>query len=290
MRQFTLSLLAVLLVAPAALAELASIDDPVFGPGALTRDNATGLDWLDLTVTQDQSFNQVTARLGAGGDLQGYRFATAQELFVFWENAGIDPHVGLPSETIGFVVSPEAAVRDWVALVGDTINDPFDGPGGRGIVNTPHQNGLLAYDARLDQCGALAPPGNCRGATLTSSVLVDVAGQDLGSFLVVLLSPLAQCESDLATCIATGGTDQDGDAIPDAIDLCPDTPSSTEVDSDGCSLDQFCSAIDATTRRGRRTCLRSDWQNDEPLMRRRERDCTVDRGGRGRADDRCVAR
>jgi hypothetical protein len=54
-------------------------------------------------------------------------------------------------------------------------------------------------------------------------------------------------------------------------------------------LEQFCSAIDATTRVGKRTCKKSDWQNDEPIMKSRDRDCTVDKGERGSEDDRCVA-
>jgi hypothetical protein len=48
--------------------------------GDVTRDASTGLDWLDVTVTQGLSYNQVAARLGPGGDFEGWRFATADEL------------------------------------------------------------------------------------------------------------------------------------------------------------------------------------------------------------------
>ena len=59
--------------------------------------------------------------------------------------------------------------------------------------------------------------------------------------------------------------DQDEDGEPDLSDLCADTPSDTDVDSDGCSLVQFCTAIDTSSHIGRKICNRSDWKNDEPL-------------------------
>lgn len=102
---------------------------------------------------------------------------------------------------------------------------------------------------------------------------------------------LAQCEADLTECLANSIVpDQDGDGEADATDTCPDTPEGAEVDQAGCSLEQFCTAIDATTPQGVRICKKSDWRNDEPLMNAKEADCWVEKGGRGRADDRCVPR
>lgn len=40
----------------------------------------TGLEWLDLTESQG-SYNQTLARLGAGGDLEGWRVATYDEVY-----------------------------------------------------------------------------------------------------------------------------------------------------------------------------------------------------------------
>src|SRR6266404_107705 len=37
----------------------------------------------------------------------------------------------------------------------------------------------------------------------------------------------------------SGETDEDGDGIPDSVDLCPDTPAGAIVDADGCSIDQI---------------------------------------------------
>jgi hypothetical protein len=83
--------------------------------------------------------------------------------------------------------------------------------------------------------------------------------------------------------------DEDGDGEADPTDLCPGTPVGEAVDEAGCSQEQFCSAIDATTRQGQQTCKKSDWRNDEPL-KAIPADCKVDLGGPGSADDLCVSK
>jgi hypothetical protein len=124
----------------------------------------------------------------------------------------------------------------------------------------------------LDQCDSdLA--GTAAELDTASSVLL-VCQEDLGA-----------CTQDLATLTA----DSDRDGRPDVEDVCPGTSPNQEVDQVGCSLRQFCVAIDATTPVGRRECRNSDWRNDEPLMGRGDRDCGVYRARQGPLDDRCVA-
>ena len=85
---------------------------------------------------------------------------------------------------------------------------------------------------------------------------------------------LMACESDLAT--STADTDEDG--VRDTADACPGTGTGTDVDLVGCSLAQFCTAIDAGTPLGMRLCRESDWRNDESLSR--PNDCILKGGGR----------
>jgi hypothetical protein len=101
---------------------------------------------------------------------------------------------------------------------------------------------------------------------------------------------LAQCEADLAECLAGVAPDQDGDGEADTTDACPNTPEGAEVDQAGCSLAQFCAAIDATTRTGNAICKNIDWRNDNPLAASNKGDCKVKKGNPGRADDLCVPR
>jgi hypothetical protein len=68
-----------------------SVDDPTFGVGALTRDTAQGLDFLDLTLFTGRSFNVVAGQFGAGGDFEGFRHATSPEVYTLINNFGFSP-------------------------------------------------------------------------------------------------------------------------------------------------------------------------------------------------------
>jgi hypothetical protein len=50
-----------------------------FGPNTGLLDTATNLVWLDLTVTNGQSFDYVNSQLGPGGVYSGWQWATADQ-------------------------------------------------------------------------------------------------------------------------------------------------------------------------------------------------------------------
>jgi hypothetical protein len=82
--------------------------------------------------------------------------------------------------------------------------------------------------------------------------------------------------------------DVDGDGEADLTDLCPETPPNTAVDSNGCSLVQFCSGIDMSVKHGQNVCNRSDWKNDEPLENKGN--CEAIKEGQGGTNYRCIPR
>ena len=82
--------------------------------------------------------------------------------------------------------------------------------------------------------------------------------------------------------------DADADGEHDDTDRCPDTKTGALVDDSGCSLGQFCAAIDANAEDGKKTCNRSDWQNDEPLGR--PKDCKAKEEVKGSAIYLCLPR
>ncbi|MEM8945294.1 MAG: hypothetical protein AAGD11_08935 [Planctomycetota bacterium] len=99
-------------ISPAS-AILVSQDDPTHGPDSITRDTDTGLDWLDLTLTTDRSYNDVMSNFTIGGDFAGFRFATGPELStLFYTSAGITP---------GFQTPREPAAENLQDLIGITI-------------------------------------------------------------------------------------------------------------------------------------------------------------------------
>jgi hypothetical protein len=81
--------------------------------------------------------------------------------------------------------------------------------------------------------------------------------------------------------VGASEADLDGDGIRIPADSCPGTSHGATVDSVGCSLPQFCAAVNATSPLGQETCAALDWMNDEPLGQ--PGDCSPDR-----ATGRCV--
>ncbi len=57
--------------------------------GTYTTDSATGLDWLDLSLTNSMSYDQVSSQFGVGGLFEGYRYATVAELDAFGSGASL---------------------------------------------------------------------------------------------------------------------------------------------------------------------------------------------------------
>jgi hypothetical protein len=75
---------ACLLFSLSAQAELVSADWLNNGDSLSTIDTVSGLTWLDLTVTQGQSYDSVVARLTT--DLSDWRLATAAEVYALIDN------------------------------------------------------------------------------------------------------------------------------------------------------------------------------------------------------------
>ena len=76
------------IMSAASHASLVSVDS-AWGAGSLTADSATGLQWLDLDLSTDISYNNMLTELGGGGLYAGYRYATASEVESLFINAGI---------------------------------------------------------------------------------------------------------------------------------------------------------------------------------------------------------
>lgn len=105
----------------ASIPALVSKDLSAAGDGLIMRDVKTGLEWLDLTTSVNRSFNDVSSQFALGGDFEGFRYATFNEVTTLFENAGI-PDVGVnqASETSANFLSVQAA-QD---LFGRTLDLP----------------------------------------------------------------------------------------------------------------------------------------------------------------------
>lgn len=95
------------------------------------------------------------------------------------------------------------------------------------------------------------------------------------------------------TVIGTEVEDSDGNGVNNEDDLCPETIEQAEIDSNGCSANQFCGKIDIPERGQRMAeaifkCNFAEWKDDE---KRPPGDCHVKRAGtRKKENFECVVR
>jgi hypothetical protein len=108
-----------------AQAALISVDYAASGDGLITRDTATGLDWLDLTETAGLSYSGVLSTSFVTMD--GFRYATETEVGQLFTNAG-----GSPTATVVFTSGNFEPARLLLNLMGCTsflFTAPCDGAG-----------------------------------------------------------------------------------------------------------------------------------------------------------------
>src|SRR5215813_7908755 len=125
-------------VALPAEAKLNSVDS-TFGPGTITRDDASGIDWLDLTVTSGQSINQILPQLAPGQKFAGFHFANDEELAGLFRDAGFATSSGQNSSNPNDV----ALATSLVSLLGQNISFPIGGETFSGSEGFLLQSGLL---------------------------------------------------------------------------------------------------------------------------------------------------
>jgi hypothetical protein len=114
----TLALSAALLLALAGpgKAELVS-EASDFGEDTITHDTETDLRWLDITPSRALSYATILAALEVGGEFEGYRFATGEEVLTLFVNAGID------TSTQDFVPQNFEPVVALAALLGGATSE-----------------------------------------------------------------------------------------------------------------------------------------------------------------------
>ena len=91
----SISLAATALVLSSSVnAAIISTDWQTSGDNLITTDTESGLNWLDLTETNGLSYNYVSSQLGVGGQFEGFRYATSDEVVALWANWSIDLAAG----------------------------------------------------------------------------------------------------------------------------------------------------------------------------------------------------
>jgi hypothetical protein len=104
----------VLFLTQPTFAALIDVDWQTSGDAKLLFDASTGMQWLDLSMTANRSYNQVIANLGPGEVYDGFRVATQAEVLDMWSHAGITNYERL------WTVGQYPAVNDLVTRLGPT--------------------------------------------------------------------------------------------------------------------------------------------------------------------------
>lgn len=116
---------ALLLGASGVQANLISVDYASPGDHGITRDTATGLDWLDLPLTYGYSVAAVPSLTAAGGSYPGFRLATAAEFDTLYANAGLTHATwsGSPNATDPAYLARARALQDLLGY--STFSDAY---------------------------------------------------------------------------------------------------------------------------------------------------------------------
>jgi hypothetical protein len=126
-----------------AQASLISLDSS-FGADTITYDTATGLEWLDLTVSTNQSYNDVIGLLG--GTYVGFRYASTSEVEGLFDDVGIVGNFGNIIDASA--LAAEALLSQWgmTSVNSPTFMQSFFFTGDVGSSSGTRKTGLLEVD------------------------------------------------------------------------------------------------------------------------------------------------
>lgn len=65
------------------------VSDPQFGINSITVDTDTGLRWLNVSLSANRTYNDVTGQFGVGGDFAGFRYASPSEVVSLFDVFGL---------------------------------------------------------------------------------------------------------------------------------------------------------------------------------------------------------
>ena len=122
------------LVSTAALLALSTnVSATLIDNGYYITDTATGLDWLDLTITVNKDYSFVESQMAAGGQFEGWALASYEQTITFLGNAGgngiydgtNDTHDSTSAHfDSGWLTANNGVVAPLLDMWGNFSNDP----------------------------------------------------------------------------------------------------------------------------------------------------------------------
>ncbi len=102
-------------------------DDSVFGVGSLTHDQEQDLFFLDVNLSLGRSYMEMISSFGVGGEFEGYRYATGDEVDTLVNNFGIVGGVNDGDSNVFFGNGMPELMDEFIDFVGGSIShdDPL---------------------------------------------------------------------------------------------------------------------------------------------------------------------
>jgi hypothetical protein len=167
--------LAMMGVASTANGALVEIDFLSPGDGLITLDTDTNLEWLEVTLTINQSYNTVAGGFNGYTTTHGFSFADVNQVTQLYTNVGVTDQSGV------LVSGNFAGVQELIALLGCTDSC--------GSGSSRFQQGWVDYDPFSPTSAALALIQSYQVSNTASSIVIgpitkDVYGPAAGSYLL----------------------------------------------------------------------------------------------------------
>ena len=127
--------------------------DSAWGSGTITLDTNSGLEWLDINLSVNLSYNEMLAHMQNGGLYAGFRYATQNEVEALFTNAGLttgsSPAMQTALDLISFLGATYSS-RGNSEIFGITGTSSASGVES-GIVDHVFSNGTPMYDASVSE-------------------------------------------------------------------------------------------------------------------------------------------
>lgn len=136
-----------------AHALLVQTDDPIFGTDSITVDTDSNLEWLDVTLSTNLSYNYVSTQFGAGGDFNGFRHASTDEVVSLFTAGGLPDINGsgstnlAPYEALSNILGATGSQDGHLETNGITGTMDNSGSYRAGLIDFYYNNSVPTYKA-----------------------------------------------------------------------------------------------------------------------------------------------
>jgi len=100
-------------------------------------DETTGLEWIDFGINNHQTYDYVSSQLGLGGEYEGWRLATEDDVFIMMANAFLG--LGATYAAPDYHGAGQLKVNDGKNKLGSVMSPIFESMGHNYVIYSGHK-------------------------------------------------------------------------------------------------------------------------------------------------------